>query len=103
VRLKQSACVVDIIGVRHGSENHKKGEPDFQQNSHFQQDNLAPFFGSFGVCRAHVCRKYANRRAPKQIDAGFQPPVRFGRRVSSMSSETVPSLRTPIFSRFCAV
>jgi hypothetical protein len=45
----------------------------------------------------------APRRAPKQIDAGSQPSVRVRRRVSSMSSETVPSLRAPIFSRFRAV
>ena len=45
----------------------------------------------------------APRRATKQIDAGSQPSVRVRRRVSSMSSETVPSLRAPIFSRFRAV
>ena len=42
----------------------------------------------------------APRRAPKQMYAGSQPFFGDRRLVSSMSSETVPSLRTPFFSRF---
>ena len=41
------------------------------------------------------------RRAREQIDAGSQPSVRVRRRVSRRLSGTAPSLRTPIFSRFC--
>ena len=44
----------------------------------------------------------APRRATEQIDAGSQPPVRVRRWVSRWLSETVPSLRAPIFRRFCA-
>ena len=33
-----------------------------------------PFFGSFGVCRAHVCRKYANRRAPDRSTPDVSRP-----------------------------
>ena len=40
------------------------------------------------------------RRATEQIDAGSQPSVRVRRRVSRRTFETVPSLRTRIFSRF---
>ena len=42
----------------------------------------------------------APRRAPEQIDAGSQPSVRFRRRVSRRSSETVSPLYALIFSRF---
>ena len=42
----------------------------------------------------------APRRATEQIDASSQPSVRVRLWVSRWSFETVPSLRTPIFSRF---
>ena len=41
------------------------------------------------------------RRAREQIDAGSRPSVRGRRRDSRRWFETVPSLRTPSFSRFC--
>ena len=43
----------------------------------------------------------APRRATEHIDAESQSSVRLRRWVSSLSSETVPSLRTPSISQFC--
>ena len=57
-----------------------------------------PALSGYGIFRFAI---EPPRRAPEQIDAGSQPSVRVRRRVSSMSSETVPSQRTSIFRRFC--
>ena len=61
------------------------------------RNQLSRNFSKIFIFRVAIC---PSRRAPEQMYAGSQPSVRVRRRVSSMSSETVPSQRTPIFSRF---
>jgi hypothetical protein len=50
-----------------------------------------------------VCDIIAPATCARRIDAGFQPPGRVRRRISSISSKTVLSLCTPSFNRFRAV
>ena len=59
-----------------------------------------PAFSGYGIFRVAI---WPPRRAPEQMYAGSQPSVRVRRRDSRSSFETVPSMRTPIFSRFRAV